>query len=223
MDDDSCETCRFWEFNRDDMGECRRRSPQAALTVPMDDAPGVKAAYWPTTLSDEWCGEFELRKPLPVVTVELPPAPAAAPEKVPISPTPLDKGDTADQWRTRWAAWIMARGSAVREVVDRMVWPKGDPLNVGQIRISIDRRLRSIGGSWEPPMPQWRPGYRITYAEWHRLYMPPSDFGPHLAAIRGADVLKLLREEWAERRRGSKIQAYVASVIVANGGSVPGT
>ena len=58
-----CKDCRFWKGNEEDMdnGECRRRAPLAVLS--RDEVEPTHWAFWPRTLSDEWCGEFQ---PLPV-------------------------------------------------------------------------------------------------------------------------------------------------------------
>ena len=44
--DSACKDCLFWRPDKDDkwMGECRRRPP-------------VRDG-WPSTCSDDWCGEF---------------------------------------------------------------------------------------------------------------------------------------------------------------------
>jgi hypothetical protein len=51
-----CGNCLYW--NRDDdgpEGECRRRAPLPTV----EDAPdGFVKAWWPDTLSSEWCGEW---------------------------------------------------------------------------------------------------------------------------------------------------------------------
>ena len=63
-----CEVCRFWRgllgvapggppFS----GICRRRSP---LNIPSPHEYQVDARF-PHAISDEWCGEFEERPPVP--------------------------------------------------------------------------------------------------------------------------------------------------------------
>ena len=52
MDDEKCETCRFWlEDGRDVDGRCGRRSPDHGLL-----------AQWPSTIRDDWCGDWEKKE-----------------------------------------------------------------------------------------------------------------------------------------------------------------
>jgi len=70
MDDERCETCRFWEGgDGEGTGPCRRNAPPVRLGLDDDGERFGHAefAYWPITLTDDWCGEHQPRKPLPVV------------------------------------------------------------------------------------------------------------------------------------------------------------
>lgn len=59
----ACEHCKHWEKNSQIGGECRRYAPQGGilrredLGEPEADWPTVYAA-WPSTIADDWCGEF---------------------------------------------------------------------------------------------------------------------------------------------------------------------
>ncbi len=70
---DRCETCRFWEVYHNggpdedpqyDPGECRRHPPTLLQTMELRriDATAniyVGKAWWPETMRDDWCGEWE--------------------------------------------------------------------------------------------------------------------------------------------------------------------
>lgn len=47
----ACESCRFWERTNECDGMCRRNSPFPDTTS--------HEAYWPLTLSSDWCGDFQ--------------------------------------------------------------------------------------------------------------------------------------------------------------------
>lgn len=49
-----CPDCAYWlEEPGEDFGECRRYAPRPVTGDVTKTVP-----YWPTTTSDEWCGEF---------------------------------------------------------------------------------------------------------------------------------------------------------------------
>lgn len=61
----ACDTCRHWSYDGYDpeqgsaIGTCRRRAPQrinADIGTVMTPGSG---RVWPTTWSDDWCGEYE--------------------------------------------------------------------------------------------------------------------------------------------------------------------
>ena len=63
MDEDYCHTCRFWQSFDNEVfdGDCRREAPKlAGMAAPHGNATfqDPKAAMWPTTQRDDWCGEF---------------------------------------------------------------------------------------------------------------------------------------------------------------------
>lgn len=56
-----CDECRFWKTNRSckgKRGECRVKHPS-----PATESIGRSGyeAIWPTTLKDDWCGEFQAK------------------------------------------------------------------------------------------------------------------------------------------------------------------
>ena len=54
----ACGKCQYWEAKAE-AGECRRHAPQ---TVVLDLDDGVKfESRFPTTSSDDWCGDFEAK------------------------------------------------------------------------------------------------------------------------------------------------------------------
>jgi hypothetical protein len=64
---ETCFSCRFWndqEEMRDGdgelwrQGECRRRAPTQSVTIGIHP-PLPETGLWPTTLDEDWCGEFE--------------------------------------------------------------------------------------------------------------------------------------------------------------------
>jgi len=49
-----CPDCAYWlEEPEEGFGECRRYAPRPALNDVTKTIP-----YWPTTETDDWCGEF---------------------------------------------------------------------------------------------------------------------------------------------------------------------
>ena len=54
----SCIECKFWDgFDR--RGNCHRHAPiRIGADVGERDADYAKHAVWPSTLSDDWCGDF---------------------------------------------------------------------------------------------------------------------------------------------------------------------
>jgi len=50
---DFCDNCIFWvnRQSRFNTGECRRHAPS-----PMTGCE--ESTYWPTTASDDWCGDY---------------------------------------------------------------------------------------------------------------------------------------------------------------------
>lgn len=61
MEEAACGECRFWERLGGELGECHRRAPAPLLEQP-DPQGETLAVLWPTTYSDQWCGEWERRK-----------------------------------------------------------------------------------------------------------------------------------------------------------------
>lgn len=64
----ACGTCGYWQgtvrVSAGDppiIGECRRRAPLA---------PGPEQALWPSTQSEEWCGEYEAESDQPRCAIE---------------------------------------------------------------------------------------------------------------------------------------------------------
>jgi len=63
-----CHGCRFW--NRDDpevfSGDCRRHAPRlSGMAAPHGNSihQDPRAAMWPMTMRDDWCGEFVADEP----------------------------------------------------------------------------------------------------------------------------------------------------------------
>lgn len=56
----ACARCAFWHKHEDSAitGDCRRRAPRP-LIDPKHEEDGLAFVVWPTTVDDEWCGEFE--------------------------------------------------------------------------------------------------------------------------------------------------------------------
>jgi hypothetical protein len=50
-----CETCRFWLLQDTNVGHCRRFPPD------VKQVGNLGVWRWPTTLANEWCGEWWLR------------------------------------------------------------------------------------------------------------------------------------------------------------------
>ena len=74
MSEKVCDECQWWDRHHlasESVGVCRRYAPKSAahvFTNPTDEEPfvyrgGVVSCGWPTTISGEWCGEFEQREP----------------------------------------------------------------------------------------------------------------------------------------------------------------
>jgi hypothetical protein len=63
--EENCETCRFWMEYRDgsEWGECRKNAPSPMVLPAGSDIPdkcSFKFVTWfPTTMRDEWCGEWK--------------------------------------------------------------------------------------------------------------------------------------------------------------------
>jgi hypothetical protein len=60
--DETCEDCRFWfDLNKEDgaeVGWCRKLPPVIDHAVSADEE-NVERYTFPTTLSDDWCGEYK--------------------------------------------------------------------------------------------------------------------------------------------------------------------
>lgn len=82
MGEERCGGCRFWSMWRDDeqppvarddmeatMGFCHRglRHVQRRLRT-INEMEQVDAWQWPSHMIGDWCGEYQPRKPLPVVS-----------------------------------------------------------------------------------------------------------------------------------------------------------
>jgi hypothetical protein len=84
MGEETCSTCRFWDYaardgadgcdEEDKWSRCRRFPPQpnvAHIAIFALRASGCPSdvSEWsqPATYGWEWCGEYQPRKPLPVV------------------------------------------------------------------------------------------------------------------------------------------------------------
>lgn len=57
-----CHECAFWKQLDDLGGQCRRYAPQPKTSESSDDEP-YSQVWWPQTTFDDWCGEFQQRKP----------------------------------------------------------------------------------------------------------------------------------------------------------------
>jgi hypothetical protein len=66
MDDEDCSTCRFWEAVKpnNDIGNCHRYAPRPMIDPNFESDLEV---YWPRTMDEDFCGEYQPRKPLSVV------------------------------------------------------------------------------------------------------------------------------------------------------------
>ena len=53
-----CKNCGFWDPVTDNAGRCHRRAPLVVMRGSMGNYMDTEA-LWPSTLADEWCGEFE--------------------------------------------------------------------------------------------------------------------------------------------------------------------
>lgn len=60
IDSRACSTCHFWRKqtirDESDWGQCRRMPP---ILPEMADDKLVIAGIWPSTKSEDWCGEWE--------------------------------------------------------------------------------------------------------------------------------------------------------------------
>ena len=74
-----CVACRHWTADDDDQtfGECHRHAPRPMPLIQMNRVMGAisgepyepdehdeylnRAAFWPTTQCDDWCGEWKTR------------------------------------------------------------------------------------------------------------------------------------------------------------------
>lgn len=74
--EERCEACRWWEdadpeeiLDRDDdLGWCRRHAPAPLVVIGCrDDGIASSEVVWPFTERTDFCGEWQARKPLPVV------------------------------------------------------------------------------------------------------------------------------------------------------------
>ena len=65
----ACVNCKYWLKQSESSGECRRRAPQV-VAYTESKTEGSMGEYreavdsytrseWPTTLAEEWCGEYE--------------------------------------------------------------------------------------------------------------------------------------------------------------------
>lgn len=54
MNNERCETCKFWVLRLDHLGLCRRNAPVVVRPGEKDMLP-----RWPITASDDWCGEYK--------------------------------------------------------------------------------------------------------------------------------------------------------------------
>lgn len=54
----TCSTCAYWEASSE-KGECRRHAPQN-IVFEVSDEMKVESRF-PTTSSDDWCGDFEAK------------------------------------------------------------------------------------------------------------------------------------------------------------------
>lgn len=55
----ACAACAHWKASASNDGECRRHAPQM-ITFEVDDEVKVESRF-PTTASDDWCGDFEAK------------------------------------------------------------------------------------------------------------------------------------------------------------------
>lgn len=51
----TCQSCRYWLNDRNDLGCCLRKSPQFVIRGQ------AYTTTWPHTHQDNWCGEWEAR------------------------------------------------------------------------------------------------------------------------------------------------------------------
>lgn len=81
MTEQKCATCRYWDLDPSEIesgkygeyNECRRHAPIHDWNDPTEKPNMERLSYrsWPTTESEEWCGDWEQRER---------PAPALEPE-----------------------------------------------------------------------------------------------------------------------------------------------
>ncbi|MEM9080015.1 MAG: hypothetical protein AAGC74_04915 [Verrucomicrobiota bacterium] len=53
----TCQACAYWNSSNSNEGECRRRAPQT-IAFEVNDHVSVESRF-PTTSSNDWCGDFE--------------------------------------------------------------------------------------------------------------------------------------------------------------------
>ena len=70
-DDPACQTCRNWQSDTGEMGECRRYAPRPSVecalptvAVPEGEEDTSGEAVWPVTFASDWCGEYRERPPM---------------------------------------------------------------------------------------------------------------------------------------------------------------
>lgn len=53
----TCHECRWWDSFDNTNGLCKRRAPQPLVSpADLQESPG---AFWPETMSGDFCGEFQ--------------------------------------------------------------------------------------------------------------------------------------------------------------------
>jgi DNA-directed RNA polymerase alpha subunit len=70
-----CKRCRFWvqQAAEDVSGQCRRFPPAVPHSAEQQKAleetgAGMFTGVWPETLGVDWCGEFQVKEPIPADT-----------------------------------------------------------------------------------------------------------------------------------------------------------
>lgn len=60
---DTCKTCRFWNYTGVESGaECRRNPPTVMVWTMIHDGISSQAGFeqhWPWMTPDQWCGQHE--------------------------------------------------------------------------------------------------------------------------------------------------------------------